>query len=355
MSQCLACTAPAELYLCPRCVTELRAMLESLHTREIDGRKRLGLLEYLRDEAIGRRNRSDNGRHVRSEPYRLDGDRLLASLVEEFPDERVVDLDEARQQRYRAAQRRALAAGKVNARAAELLTAVNSTLGTWARHIAESRGVEFRPLRTTGPAFIGPLPPGWRRIPRGYTAKLGEAAEWLAYNVHSIALDEAAGQIFAEIETNVRAIEKVINPPVPRKYLGPCPTWNERTRQACKFELWAAGEAIEVTCPRCRRTHTCNRLQLLLVNDLDRAKVTVERILELNRVLPEEYRIPERTLRRWRKPGPKGEPPRLKPRGWLRPDGSHGIHRRSDDDRPLYLWSDVRKLRSESAKKVGAK
>jgi hypothetical protein len=85
------------------------------------------------------------------------------------------------------------------------------------------------------------------------------------------------------------------------------------------------------------------------MKDLERKKITIKKILEVNRIQPEEYRIPESTLRDWRRDS------KLKPRGYRRPDGREVITRHSADDVPLYLWADVQKLRMERpARKVRA-
>jgi len=53
-----------------------------------------------------------------------------------------------------------------------------------------------------------------------------------------------------------------------------------------------------------------------------------------------ERRVNERTLQNWRATGA------LKPRGYLRPSGRRGNHRRSEEDEPLYSWPDVEELRA---------
>jgi hypothetical protein len=238
-----------------------------------------------------------------------------------------------------------LAAGGVNVRAAELLDAIANTLTTIIRDICETRGVPLRNVRGYPRGFIGPLQHGAIRCER--TQRPQFWALWLTEHVLAVAAGEDASQTYNEIhrligdEQRDGDIGRLINRPIPQKFLGKCPTWREAERKICGMELQARADDIEVSCPRCRQTHNCNRLQLLMMNDLEREKMTVERILELNRLLPEEYRISERTLRRWRQHG------KLKPRGWQRPDGSHEISRHSDDDEPLYLWPDVRKLRAE--------
>ena len=69
-------------------------------------------------------------------------------------------------------------------------------------------------------------------------------------------------------------------------------------------------------------------------------------MLLVNRQQPEGYRVADRTLREWRSSGT------LKIRGYARACGTRGIHRRAEDDVPLYLWSDVERLRAAKPQKV---
>lgn len=220
-----------------------------------------------------------------------------------------------------------LAAGGINSRAEHLLDAVHNTLTTWVRHLCEARGV-------VEPALTKP------RI----------MAMWLKTNISAVVCDQGAGQFFSEIQDLVGdrrdehkdgAIGRLINRPVPMRYLGPCRTYNERTRKSCGTQLQCREGVLEVTCPECRHVYNANHLQSLTENDLEHRQMTVDQILEYNRRIPEEYRIKERTLRQWRQKG------LLKPSGYRRPGGRVVINRHGDDDEPLYLWSDVKKLRTE--------
>jgi hypothetical protein len=185
--------------------------------------------------------------------------------------------------------------------------------------------------------------------------EIGRLARWLAQHVSAIAASEGAGQTFNEIHRFVGddrrdgEIGRLINRPVPMRVLGKCPTWIEDKQAICGTELSCRQDVVEVYCRVCRHTHNPDRLQLLLMKDLERKKITIKKILEVNRIQPEEYRIPESTLRDWRRDS------KLKPRGYRRPDGREVITRHSADDVPLYLWADVQKLRMERpARKVRA-
>lgn len=227
----------------------------------------------------------------------------------------------ARQKRERSALKHALALGRVNANASELHDDARNVLSTWIRHLCESRGIQL-----VDPRFIGPLRPGEMRGP-GNTA-VGYA-KWLHANVSTIANDEAAGECVDELADIRKRIERTVNRPQPRVTLGRCPTWIEEAQKACGKALSAPADAITIRCRDCGQTHRVARLQLLLVGDQEREKVTMARVRELNRNLPPEYRIPESTMRQWI------AKEQLKPRG------------HTDDGEPLYLWRDVRTLRAE--------
>lgn len=327
-AQCQSCAAPSpNAFLCKRCTADLRQLLADLPW----------WLERLAEAAVGQvRFGSDGRSSVRQ------GDEL-SKYIDPRPEKNDQGMLTGRTEGQRRLDRdvtdpklirRLLAAGGVNADASARFDAIQNTLSTWVRDAFESRGLD--------------LPPSVRAGRRTGVIGCVRMAVWLRNNLGALTASEDAGRFLAEMRNATSDIERAVNRPIPWKWLGPCPTWMESRRATCGHELKARADAIEVVCRGCRATHNCNRLQLLLVNDLERSKVTIKRILELNRVLPEEYRIPERTLRRWR------TDEKLRPKGYVRAsDGRQVITRHSDDDEPLYLWSDVRKLRVESGRATG--
>lgn len=359
---CTACTGRATLYLCGPCQSKLRELLEHLPQ----------WITHLEEAVIGQVRLGDGGggrTTARREPFKGD-DEALAQCTCGHPETKhddyyvahdgnarsveqgctAIDRDDeaqtespchCREYRPRTNQARMrtqlLAAGRINARAAELLDAVRNSLTTWTRHLGESRGIVF-----VRPGFIGPLLTGHVRLANTTPAIVA----FLAENVGAIACDESAGECLAELKDHVDKIERVINPPLAMRYLGPCRTFDERTRHTCGTQLQCREDVLEVTCPKCRHTYNANHLQSLTENDLEREKMTVEQILGYNRRLPPEYRIDERKLRRWRKPGKDGKV-RLKACGYRRSDGREVINRHSEDDEPLYRWADIKALRAE--------
>lgn len=399
---CQACDGRATLFLCTACTSKLRDLLEAMPW----------WLDRLSEAVVGQVNLGDGGggrSTARREPFKgedgvlpactcghpehiddhcicVDRKTITTTVLENNNDGELVEVEveavietPCRCTDYQPAVNQAklraqfLAAGRINSRAADRLDQVRNTITKWLKHLCDQQHADWvtfiDPYPNAPNGFIGPLLPGWRRgtptrfigplLPghfRRYTYPgVHDACHWLAWHTHTIARTDSAGRCLADFQDHTTAIEKVINRPIPTRYLGKCPTWNDHTRRVCGTELRCREGDVQVTCPACRQTHNPDRLQLLMMNDLEREKLTIKQILGLR--LPDEYQISERTLRRWRKPGPKGEPPRLKPCGYRRAsDGREVINRHSEDDEPLYRWADVRKLRAEKPDpKVGAR
>ncbi len=297
-SQCASCTAPAALFLCARCQTELRAQLHALaHGPKVNGHSTAGLLDACEDVVLRRTRLSTGGGH------RKKGDEQPAPFA---PDEERLDKD-----------------GRVipsrQEKAARLLTSARNTLSTTIRDLCETRGVECP------------------EIP-----DVGDMALWLAGNIHAIACDESAGKVRAEVDSLVRSIKTVVDKPVAIQRLGYCPT--EVNGAQCRTLLSAREDAIEVYCPKCHTTRSCDRMRAITAAEARRTYITWDQVLEANKEFGalegRERRINERTLQNWRATGA------LKPRGYLRPSGRRGNHRRSDEDEPLYSWPDVEELRA---------
>jgi hypothetical protein len=271
------------VFICPSCTNQLRSLLGSLVAGpEVAGRPSSGLLEDLADVILRRTKLGDTGGH------RKRGD--------DNPGLYEPDTENGKRTRQ--------------AEAVMLADAINNGLTTIVRDLCESRGQEQPQLDTEG------------------------CARWLAEHVGAIACDESAGQWHAEIAAYVHRIERCIDRPLRRRWLGPCPTWDDQERKACGTDLYANEDAIEVYCRKCRATHNCNRLKLLQQGDLERQRITWDKLLKANKDQPDEFRVSERTLQLWRQQG------RLRPRG------------HDDAGEPLYLWGDVRKLRAQKPQKV---
>lgn len=316
MNQCQACTGRATTYLCPPCTNQLRDMLRALATGpHVNNRPTSGLLEDLADVVLRRTKLGSSG----DSNHRKRGDDQPG----------LYEPDTENNRRTRQAE------------AATTLGNIHTTLTTIIEATHPGGITTWRPARTMPHGFIGPLQPRWRRLPADYRPTNTDMATWLAIYIRPIASHQQAGHWHSTITGYTRRITHITDRPARRVWLGPCPTWDDTTRHACGADLYAPEDAIEVYCHTCRATHNCNRLKLLQQNDIERELLTWEKLLRANKYQPDEYRISERTLQHWRKTG------RLKPRGWLRPNGRHGGTQHSTADQPLYRWSDVRRLRAE--------
>jgi len=363
MGNCQVCTAKTQTFLCRNHADELADMLDGLvhGVEHPNGSRSPGWLELLADATTGR-TRMGSGRsnppsalhgddevlppcgtcshseHERSEScgvvipavtttIALAGSDEAAEII--ISPERPCDCGEYIPALTQTQIRnRFLAAGRVNARAARVADSVNTKLIALVRHLEETHKVRFVPLQTVGRRFIGPLLPGWRRLPKGYVATGADMAGWLHAHVSALALDEAAKEHYFDIKGIVDDIERVINRPVPWRWCGPCPTWDEKTNTYCGHELNCRDDAREVYCRHCHRTHNPDRLQLAMVKELLAQQLTIADILKANRMLPEDFRVSERTLRHWRQHN------LLLPCNWR-------------DDEPLYLWADIERLKAK--------
>lgn len=269
-------------YLCPRCTNNLKTELLDLPW----------WIARLQEAATGQVKLGDGGR--RQPPAGLarytDPDNGDDNLAEDLKAGKFT-LDKV------------LAIGGVNARAVRQLETTRTTL---------TRILDDIDLSVTA-----------------YSTSTPELACFLAGASSILAAHQDSGHWYDEITDLPEQIRKIINPPVAMRWLGKCPTYDEKTRQTCGHELRAPEDAPEVFCRKCRQPHNPDRLRLLMMNDLEFKQLTVTEILDINRMsLPEEYRISERTFRYWRERG------KLKPRAY-NPNGE-----------PLYAWADIRKLRT---------
>lgn len=320
MTECRRCGGKAQLYLCQRCTTTLQRTLTDLPW----------WLNRLTEAAVGQTRMSDNAGRKSAARRDLDGETPLAACIEPFPDTSETDLERARRQRQRVALAHALAAGGINARASELLGQIADSLAYWVKELCDSRGVDYTPPVMASERLTA----------------LGTAhAAWMARHVGAIAASELAEDICGDVEGHLDDIVRIVNRPVPIRTLGKCPTWIDgrdgQPGQPCGRQLRAPAEDSEVYCARCKATHSVNRLLLARFAEAERELLTFDRLCKVNRMQPEGFQVPLRTLQQWRKTGA------LPPRGWMRPGGLRGIAWHGDDDQPLYLWADVRMLRSK--------
>lgn len=367
--KCESCSAPSDLYLCRRCVADLREMLTSLvscgtikdevpktfpvldpdtgaktgevETRMVERVRHMpGLLEHLRGYAVGQSKRGQQVRRTHHEPHTLNGDDSLASHINQLdgcdcPEGGCVcNIGKARDKRAATALNRALAAGRVNTSASALLADMHYSLRTWANGIAAKHKLVLDWKTTTG------------------------YAHFLSQNVPKIALDEDSGHFLHVVRGFIRRAERIINPPVPPRECGPCPTDVEegKGRRKCATPLTADREANDVTCPTCKETHLVDDLIKRLWDDVDEWHLTRREILIVAEVL--EKPVSTGTFNSWVTRGKKlGTPPvleRLRPRGWRRPGervGEWHAFREGTGDKPVYRLVDLRKFMTDNTKR----
>jgi hypothetical protein len=314
-AECRRCERKCELFICPTCIENLRAQLRDLPW----------WLDRLIETALGQVRLSDGGRHSRRQNT-LHGDDTLASHIEPYPNENEVDLNKARHQRQRAALQHALAAGRVNARASDEYQRIHNMLTSWVQDVCETRGVDTPRLSTSA-----------------------AMARWLGTHANAIASQEDAGQFCDDVALIAKTVERIVNRPVPPRFIGPCITdpapedlLAERreageSETRCNHALTANRKAAQVTCPTCKQTYEVEQLIAQLYDESRDMLVTVRDLVDW--VLPKlDEPVPQRTLEGWIK---RGE---LEVRG----HGPHGAQ--------MVRLGDVRDMRAKRprhAKQVG--
>ncbi|TDK85467.1 hypothetical protein EUA02_29860 [Mycobacterium paragordonae] len=327
--ECQSCTAPAELWICPQCITELRADLLSLAIGpEVAGKPTAGLLDALHDVVTKQTNTGNGNGH------RKRGD--------EMPDPFEPDTERGKPTRQ--------------GQASTLLHAARNTLTTIVRDLLGKRKISpDKAFQVVSPKnFIGPLLPGWRRVPNGWQPTTAEVARWLATHVHALACDEGAGVWKRDVGSLVARIKRVIDrPPAPR-LCGQCDHMNDR--KMCGLMLRAHPDAIEVTCPVCHTTHNIERLYNRWLNTVDYQIVSREVLIGNQRAANPELhntgilgaldeKVTWQTFNRWVRDR------HVKPVRYLRPNGRRGFFRHGPEDVPEYRVGDVRQVNRRMAQR----
>lgn len=110
-------------------------------------------------------------------------------------------------------------------RGSEAAEVLHNTLGTWVRHVCETRAVEYLPVGYTHRhgEFVGPLREGQRRMPIGYKADTPSAfSRWLDRNLIALAMtegcEEAPDEIAHAVKFTLRALDRA---PERTRYIDP--------------------------------------------------------------------------------------------------------------------------------------
>lgn len=270
-TQCQSCSAKSQLWLCPRCQGDLKQLLDglSLGTPLGNGRRSRPWLVSLYDEVHGNTRKGESARRSTDKTSPLPFREVASALA----------------------------------------LKAKGTLGTWLRHLCETRGIEHPNIHTT----IG-------------------MAKWLSRHISAIANDEGCGELVADVQGLVGEIERIINRPVMDQFCGTCNGVVES--MPCDMRLYAPREAAEVYCTRCKTTHNIAELFERTLNASDDKSFTIK---ELHKTILPAVRChiedPQRTMRRWFTTG------KLVPTGY------------DSDGEPRFLLADVRELRDAKPQK----
>lgn len=321
---CRACSAPTDLFLCSRCVTELRRMFTALFrgpwvtaangTVQSGGRWMIerptpGLLEHLSEAAIGQvRIETGGGRRTRRAG--------LVQYTDPKPATDGLGGTEGQRRLEQDAENGNLALssvlrqGKLNPKAINLLESVNEFLADCVNTLA-TYGVK--------------KPPEFAAVPRNSLPASFDMAEWLSRQMAAIPLIDKAGWMYNKLERLTRQIEKTIDRPEPLRTCGPCPTLVGH-HEECGTALEAKHDQREVTCPVCEQTYDVEKLISAMLNQSDDMLMTIRELVDW--VLPKlEELVPQKTLENWVN------------RGWLEVRGHN------DAGAQMVRLGDVREIR----------
>ena len=184
---------------------------------------------------------------------------------------------------------------------AERAAAVGNTISTWARHIAESRGLTVElpdkpkpvgPLCYHGQALplLNPAKPPCPHLScveiRTRRAHLGVAvaAAWLAEHdqLEWLRHQQEAAEAFGDLREAAREVERIVDRPRDRWYAGPC--WGELPvdegeagePERCMVELYAAPGAKTVRCRECGNVYDAESRKQWLLDEARDALVHAE-------------------------------------------------------------------------------
>ncbi|MFV8263466.1 hypothetical protein ACNQR9_09505 [Mycolicibacterium peregrinum] len=164
----------------------------------------------------------------------------------------------------------------------KLVIEVDRLMVEWTGRISEKHRVQFFPALSVGEAFVGPLLPGWKRLPKGYCGSAGQRARWLVHHIRLVVNDEKVGDLYNRLcdlvgdpdHPSVSGRLVAATDRITRVFAGLCPTTRTWTREGkpieCGTSLWAADDQPEVECPRCEQSCNVkeNRVRMLTDRDL---------------------------------------------------------------------------------------
>jgi hypothetical protein len=193
--------------------------------------------------------------------------------------------------------------------AAEIAASARNTVITWARHLAETRGIDPPSLQSIRPAgLIIHRNRMHLTVETHARTSIAPVTNWLLANLDAIRLDEAAEQIHDEITHLAVAISKATDRQAPDVFAGRCDAVQITFRldggqltplaATCGVDLYGREDEPDVKCHACGMTYElAERLQEMrdrqIDNQLARAHLIANALTEIDAQLP-----PER-LRKW--------------------------------------------------------
>ncbi|MBF6289299.1 hypothetical protein [Nocardia cyriacigeorgica] len=205
------------------------------------------------------------------------------------------------------------------------LAAIGNAVTTWARVFGEDMGAE---PYIGGPALVEATDEHRHphtddrtgaALPASGPGVIAQAAVWLAGLRHALRAHEAAVELLYDVRDAVDALERLVDRPVERRYLGACPAvLGDGT--VCGYELRAEIDedtGRPQTWVRCARASCRTQYEVATIEATarDRAEQQLYTLADLVRLTAAiGAPVPKPTLYRWAKER------RIEPRGWQHTD-----------------------------------
>jgi hypothetical protein len=166
----------------------------------------------------------------------------------------------------------------VNLAASDALWAVENTITTWARHVADERGLT--PFKPPSP-ILGPLCSEFGRCPHGSCKAIerpslfpptGKICSWLSDQLGWLRHRPEAGQAWDELDDACRMLRQLVDSPARRRIAGPC---------MCGRVLYALEGRTHVECPDCEMGWDVDELRGRLHEELAERIVTASEAARL--------------------------------------------------------------------------
>lgn len=204
------------------------------------------------------------------------------------------------------------------------LARLEATVHGWTRVLAEELGVT--PF-IDGPHLLdlvrerrGDIGRDPTIVPLTLPSQLEQAAVWLAGHRHQLRAHEAAHELLCEISGAIAGLRHLVDRPIERRYLGPCPATLTDGR-SCGGELRAQRGASWVRCGRCRTQHEVAEIEKTARAAAENLAYTLADLVQVTTSVGQP--VAKSTLYRWARER------RIEPTGWQH-RGEHGVVRITD-------------------------